>query len=546
VAQTIPLRVPPSAALRGIRTIGVAAAAVAVFALGTPSLAADHGHPVDAVRSAQWYLRQLDAADALRMSTGAGVIVAVIDSGVDGAHPDLAGQVLPGLDLVNPTKPDRTTSNPPQSDPAQSNPAQSDPAQSNPAQSDPAQSNPAQSNPAQSGPDVPGWQDSVGHGTAIASLIAGRNDATGIVGLAPGAKILPVRVLDASNRYHDPASVAEAVRWSVAHGAKVINLSLGAAAQTPEIAAALDDAFAHDVVVVACAGNRGAGTSTGLWYPARAPGVVSTGGLAPDGTAWSGSLTGPTLALTAPAVDLITARPGGYWQVSGTSFAAALVSATAALVRAHDPTLNAANVVNRLVSTARDLGVPGRDPVYGFGEVDPVEALAADDVPLVDANPLGTPASAAGALDAAFGSSGSDLGLHSGAEPDAADALVSPVRPMPLALLLGGLGSPLLVLAVVLRQWLHRPPSRHARPHTHLYAPGHAPRLTAAIAAGRLSPAARHAAGFRPGPRQAQAPVLTDPVRAWPAWASPEASSAVSAKPVSGSSTAAAKMMPST
>src|SRR5262245_47063410 len=81
----------------------------------------------------------------------------------------------------------------------------------------------------------------------------------------------------------------------------------------------------HDVVIVACAGNRGRpGASTIVWYPARAPGVIAVGGLAPDRAAWPGSLVGPPIALVAPADDLVAARRGGYWRVAGTSFATAL------------------------------------------------------------------------------------------------------------------------------------------------------------------------------------------------------------------------------
>ena len=94
--------------------------------------------------------------------------------------------------------------------------------------------------------------------------------------------------------------------------------------------------------------------------------------------------------LTAPAVNLIGPRPGGYWKVQGTSFAAPLVAGTAALIRSKWPTLDAANVINRLIRTARDLGPPGRDDQYGYGEVNPVAALTAS-VPLVRRNPLIAP-----------------------------------------------------------------------------------------------------------------------------------------------------------
>lgn len=293
----------------------------------------------DATRDEQWQLKELHAREAWRQATGSGVIVAVIDSGVDGSHPDLAGQVLDGIDLVQGSG--------------------------------------------------SGELDPVGHGTTVASLIAGRNDdSEGVAGLAPKAKILPVRVLDEENRYDDAMIVANGVRWAVDHGAQVINLSLGGSGDSPALAAALDYAFVRDVVVVACTGNLGPSDNTQVWYPAREPGVIAVAGLQRDtDELWAGSITGSETVLTAPANGLIGARPGGYWRVQGTSFAAPLVAATAALIRSRWPTMSAANVINRLTRTAYDLGAPGRDDQYGFGLVDPVAALTAS-VPSVNRNPL--------------------------------------------------------------------------------------------------------------------------------------------------------------
>jgi type VII secretion-associated serine protease mycosin len=377
-----------------VRVAAVACAVVVSAILASPAYA-------DSVRDDEYQLRTLDVSTAWTYATGAGVTVAVLDSGVDATHPDLAGQVLPGADFV-----DGSTD---------------------------------------------GRRDFVGHGTTVAGLIAGRNnDSGGVAGIAPDAKILPVRGLDRENKYDDATVVAGGLRWAVDHGANVVNISLGGGARSDALADALSYAADHDVVVVACTGNVTPGTnSTEVWYPAREAGVVAvaglnsaegTGGTAPgSGTAavppagaggaapanalWAGSLTGPPTVLTAPAVNLIGPRPGGYWKVQGTSFAAPLVTATAALIRSKWPTLDAPNVINRLIRTARDLGPVGRDDQFGYGEVNPVAALTAS-VPIVRRNPLVAPALP-------------DAVQHFGARPAVRHATGEPALAGPLRAMIG-------------------------------------------------------------------------------------------------------------
>jgi serine protease len=336
---------------RGAARRLAAAAAAGLFALGVPATPASAAPPPvaepaplqgDSVRDDEWHLDTLNVAEAWTYADGAGVTVAVIDSGVDADHPDLVGQVLPGLDLVD-DKGDGDT-------------------------------------------------DLVGHGTTVSAIIAGRNDdGDGVVGIAPRSKILPVRVLDEDNRYNDALIVAQGVRWAVDKGARVINLSLGGNGSSAALAAALDYAFAKDVVVVACTGNSSASSSSGVWYPAREPGVIAVAGVERDGTSlWSGSITGKETVLAAPATQLVGANADGeYWKVQGTSFAAPMVSATAALIRSRWPEMPAGEVINRIIRTAKDKGAPGRDPLFGFGLVDPVGALTAP-VPAVFENPLDT------------------------------------------------------------------------------------------------------------------------------------------------------------
>ena len=312
-----------------------------VAALGTTLATATPAH-ADWIRDGQWQLASLHAQAAWSRSTGSGVVVAVLDSGVDANHPDLVGRVLPGADFVDGTTDGRT--------------------------------------------------DLVGHGTTVAALIAGRaDDRAGVVGLAPDARILPVRVLDRANRYNDASTVAAGLRWAVDHGASVVNMSLGGANRSSVLAEAVGYAWRHNVVVVACTGNVSHGGPTDVWYPAREPGVLAVAGMSESARGdrlWRGGLTGTQTTLTAPADGLLGARPGGYWRVQGTSFAAPLVAATAALVRSRWPRLDADNVVNRLIRTAHDMGPPGRDSRYGYGEVDPVRALTAR-VAGVRTNPLG-------------------------------------------------------------------------------------------------------------------------------------------------------------
>jgi type VII secretion-associated serine protease mycosin len=344
-ARRLPVRL-----LAATAAAGLTAALSSVPAQASPAPAA--ARPVtspepwvgDSVRAEQWHLKTLNVAGAWEYTQGAGVTVAVIDSGVDATHRDLVGQVLPGLDLVD------------------------------------------------SGGD--GDTDLVGHGTTVSALIAGRGDDTsGVVGIAPKAKILPVRVLDRENRYDDALIVAKGVRWAVDHGARVVNLSLGGNGSSPALAAALDYAFAKDVVVVACTGNASASTTSGVWYPAREPGVLAVAGMERDGEAlWQGSITGKETVVTAPATQLVGARPGGYWRVQGTSFAAPMVSGTAALIRSRWPTMSAGEVVNRIIKTAKDRGPAGHDAQYGYGMVDPTNALTAE-IPTVTFNPLDNTAS---------------------------------------------------------------------------------------------------------------------------------------------------------
>ncbi|AYF25872.1 type VII secretion-associated serine protease mycosin [Micromonospora tulbaghiae] len=284
-------------------------------------------------RAEQWYLDELRIDRAHQISTGRGVIVGVLDTGVDAGHPDMRGQVLAGGSTRD---------------------------------------------------SGDGRRDPDGHGTHMAGIIAA--NGTGVVGIAPDARILPVRKPVGAAATKDDS--ATGIRMAVDGGAKVLNLSYGGAGAVDESeAAAIRYALERDVVVVAAAGNvRSAGPD--VVSPAKIPGVIAVTGTVRGGGFWSGSAQGPEAVIAAPGDEVYNIGPDrGYGWGDGTSDAAAVVSGVAALVRSKYPKLSASDVINRIIRTARDAGPPGRDPRFGFGRIDPVAALTAD-VPSVSANPL--------------------------------------------------------------------------------------------------------------------------------------------------------------
>ncbi|MGH3737539.1 MAG: type VII secretion-associated serine protease mycosin, partial [Micromonosporaceae bacterium] len=310
----------------------------------------------ETIRELSWYLDAMHVESAHRISKGNGVVVAVVDSGVDSSHPDLQGRVLKGG--VVGEDPDEKVSG-------------------------------------------DGRDDEDGHGTGMASLIAGTGKgANSILGVAPEAKILPVRLEQNSEGSFRPEYVYRGVRWAIDHGAKIVNMSLGGGRSTdaPWKKELIDYAIEKDVVLIAAAGNVDQG-DTQVAEPASIPGVVAVSGVTEDGTFWDGSAKGPEVVLSAPAEQLPAAAPHGlkdstgYVLADGTSGATALVSGVAALIRSAFPDASASEVVNRLIRTAEDRGKSGRDDQYGFGVVDARAALEGD-VPKVNHHPLVSPEAA--------------------------------------------------------------------------------------------------------------------------------------------------------
>ncbi|MDG4807473.1 type VII secretion-associated serine protease mycosin [Micromonospora sp. WMMD1120] len=280
-----------------------------------------------------WALRRLEPSSAWPLSRGAGVTVAVIDSGVSATHPLLKGQVLEGRDFNNL-------------------------------------------------PANQGQCDEAGHGTLIAGIIAGREGAgVPFSGVAPAARILPIRVLPQLGDVSDeqlPAEIAAAIDWAVAQGADVINLSLTTIPQ-PELTAAVERALAKRVVLVAAAGNRSENSQNRPGYPAAYPGVIAVGGVDEQGGHVGTSISGDYVDIAAPGLNIVGPAPrgDGYRAVpdGGTSYAAAYVSGTAALVRAAYPQLTPQQVAERLERTA-DNPPEGHNADIGYGMVNPYRAVS--------------------------------------------------------------------------------------------------------------------------------------------------------------------------
>ncbi|MDT0442894.1 type VII secretion-associated serine protease mycosin [Streptomyces johnsoniae] len=328
-------------ALRARRAAAALAVAAALAAGTLPGAAPARA---DSIRDQQqWALDAVNAPAAWATTRGAGVTVAVLDTGVDATHPDLVGGVRSGADFVD----------------------------------------------MGASPGDPQW---AAHGTAMAGIIAGRGHGagrdSGIIGVAPEATILPVRVLlEDDDPQRDEAretrsgALAEGIRWAADQGADVINLSLGddseSAHPDPEEDAAVRYALARGAVVVASAGNGGE-SGDPVSYPAGYPGVIAVAAVDRSGSPAEFSTRRWYATVCAPGKDVIVADPDReYYTGWGTSAAAAFVSGSAALLLAAHPDLTPAQVRTLLASTARNSPQEGRNDALGSGTVDPAAAIEA-------------------------------------------------------------------------------------------------------------------------------------------------------------------------
>jgi type VII secretion-associated serine protease mycosin len=341
----LPGRSRPSADLRrpgARRARRLASAATALGCAAAWSLAAAPAH-ADEIRDKEWPLAFLNAGAANRISTGSGITVALLDSGVIGERVDLTGQVTSGPDYAGGVEQ----------------------------------------------PGEPGWGE---HGTCMASIIAGhgRGGGDGMLGIAPKAHVLSIRVIrdddapDINQPTSSPTPISDGIRYAVDHGAQVISMSLGGSDSsansdsTPE-ADAIRYALDHNVVVVVAAGNS-ADKGNAIQFPGAERGVISVAAVDSDGNHAAFSTTSWDVSVAAPGVNLpcdASASDDEYLLGDGTSQATAYVAGIAALIKSKNRGLSPTQVRDILEHTARDKPAGGRDDKTGFGIVDPVAALKA-------------------------------------------------------------------------------------------------------------------------------------------------------------------------
>jgi thermitase len=274
---------------------------------------------------AQWHLSRIGVPDAWNSTTGKNdIVVAVLDTGVQLNHPDLAGQLLAGYDFIN-------------------------------NDSDPS--------------------DDHGHGTAVAGVVAAAgNNGIGVAGVAYGCKILPVKVLDATN-YGSYSAIAKGITFAADQGVRIINASICGKTSSFTLQAAVDYAWTKNAIVFGAAGNE---ANSETCYPAACRTAVGVSALDLANALASFSSYGTHVMVSAPGKDILTTqRQSSYGKWYGTSFACPVVAGIGALMLSVNPQLSNSELVQILKTTADDLGPAGYDTAFGHGRVNAALCVAA-------------------------------------------------------------------------------------------------------------------------------------------------------------------------
>ena len=282
--------------------------------------------PEQPAQEISWGVDRIDADVAWAYSNGTGVKIAVLDTGIDYDHPDLKDNVKGGVSVVGP----RTSTNP------------------------------------------KNWKDKNGHGTHVAGIIAAENNDIGVVGVAPRAWLYAVKVLNNAGT-GSYADLIDGIQWAIENGMQVISMSLGGSSYSQALEDACNAAYNAGLILIAAAGNSGDGNpeTDEVLYPAAFDSVIAVGATDQTDQAPYWSSSGSQVELAAPGVDIkSTWLDGTYETLSGTSTACPHVTGTVALIWAKDGTLSNIEVRSLLQTTAEDLGIAGKDKIYGYGLVD--------------------------------------------------------------------------------------------------------------------------------------------------------------------------------
>jgi thermitase len=288
-------------------------------------IASVEGVPNDASFASQWHLATIQAPAAWNTSVGSSAQpIAIVDSGVDATHPDLASRVMAGWNFLS------------------------------------------------SNTDT---HDQMGHGTAVAGTVgAATNNLIGVAGVTWANPIMPLVVVD-STGYASYSNIASAITYAADHGARIINISISGSSPSSALQSAVNYAWNKGAVVFSAAGNTGSGTPS---YPAACDNVVSVTATEPNDTLASFSSYGSWVDIAAPGDNIVTtSNGGGYGGWWGTSFASPIAAGVGALALAAQPSLTASGLVALLQANSDDLGGTGFDASFGWGRVNALKAVTA-------------------------------------------------------------------------------------------------------------------------------------------------------------------------